>query len=90
LALHFRDTSDREIDGARVNKNGMCVSWSGQHQYEPRYDESPNVQGAEVLKASFAAGQLGRWRLEPLKIYVCDVCRHCGDVIDRLDKGETT
>lgn len=65
-----------------------CTSLTGKHRYEPRYDETPidfdfgdlPVQVRVGMSAKEARSFLFR------RIYVCDVCRHCGDVIDRIDK----
>ena len=66
--------------------SNQCTSWTGSHKYQARYDEKeiPNV-----IKTFVDARYTGLTRdYYILNIYVCDICIHCGDTIDRIDTKE--
>ena len=53
---------------------------TGQHEYQPRYDErAPNKD--EIAQRG------GDWMVEIMvskdKLYVCDICTKCGNIIAR-------
>ena len=57
----------------RTNADGSC-----RHRYRPRYDEKQvqlpgNLKSVEVSDRSY-------WIM---KVYVRDVCCHCGDTVER-------
>jgi len=70
--------------------SNQCTNWTGKHKYEGRYDEVPNDLVGEIIrklienKYNFKA----RDYLTTRKVYVCDICKHCGDTIDRIDTKE--
>jgi hypothetical protein len=63
-----------------------CTSWTGRHKYQARYDEKEIPGALKTLTGINAIGDVDRPAREDyiLRIYVQDVCVHCGDVVDRL------
>jgi hypothetical protein len=60
-----------------------CTRLSGRHQYEARYDETPNPllnNGSATVTGSTSEGTRA---LMILRVYVHDICVICGDVIKR-------
>jgi len=62
------------------------ASFWGSHAYEARYDEQPNAAFFKFLERASKARGLDRENMT-IRIYVHDVCVHCGDVVDRIDPG---
>jgi hypothetical protein len=65
---------------AFVKKPHVCA-WSN-HAFEPRYDEVPT----DIEVSRYMIWALSEKRLRSLmvrKVYVKDVCKHCGTTITR-------
>jgi hypothetical protein len=56
--------------------NTKCAA--GEHKYEPRYDELP-MSGNISSRAQITAQELRSIMVR--RVYVCDVCVQCGDVV---------
>jgi hypothetical protein len=63
----------------RTKEDGSC-----RHRFEPRYDERPN--GAFVTAVGFFSSNEER-ELLILRTYVRDVCRYCGQTVERSNNG---
>lgn len=59
-----------------------CITWTGLHTYEARYDERPTGETVRIESASTGAIE-GIRRLIIYNVYVRDICVHCGAVVDR-------
>jgi len=65
------------------------ASWLGCHRYEAQYDEVPDVEAIKAATAMVVSAHEQRAEVSigtNRNVYVQSVCRHCGDVIDRLEK----
>lgn len=65
-----------------MTRVGMCNSLTGRHKYEPRFDEVPT--GIDLLKLPYHLNVKEARSLLFRRVYVQDVCRYCGDVVERL------
>ena len=56
------------------------------HAYFARYDDinDPRLDGGQ-LKNIISSPQYGRASYTRVRIYVRDICRYCGDVIERIE-----
>lgn len=61
-----------------------CTSWTGRHCYEGRYDEIPMEVDREIIHSIATMEDSEHARAFMLRrVYVRDICRYCGDIIDR-------
>jgi hypothetical protein len=64
----------------------QCVSFTGKHKYEARYDEVEIPGALKTYTDKLYKGFTRDYYIR--KVYVHDICVHCGDVVDRIDIKE--
>ncbi len=62
--------------------SSACVTWNGKHAFEPRYDEVEIPGALETMLKAYCYSEVDRSKYLR-KVYVQDVCPHCGEVVDR-------
>lgn len=61
-----------------------CITSTGVHDFVPRYDEVPKGGDINIKGGGMTAGEMREMTLT--RVYVRDVCRNCGQTIERAGK----